>query len=116
MFRMLSFFDLADGVDIASFAAALQSFNEHLIDVGLLHSQGNIGRRRSDTPMHTDDVRTQDWFFESIFVDKAQCDRAYEYVSKGEEPCATLHKAVQSKMRNGIFSCWQDHNGSRAER
>jgi hypothetical protein len=109
---MLSFFDLADDVDIGSFEASLESFNEHLIGVGLLYAQGNVGRRCSDTPMHTDDARTQGWFFESIFIDKAQCDRAFEYVSKGEEPIVTLHKAVLSKMRNGIFSCWEDRDGS----
>lgn len=113
---MLSFFDLADDIEIGTFEISLASFNEHLVGVGLLHSQGNIGRRCSNTPMHTDEERTQGWYFESVFIDKAQCDRAYEYVSKGEEPCATLHKAVVSKMHNGIFSCWDDRDGGRSDR
>jgi len=29
-------------------------------------------------------------------------------VAKGEEPGASLHKAVVAKMHNGIFSCWED--------
>lgn len=108
MFHMLSVFDLADGTDMAAFKESLIAFTDHLIDVGLLHSLGAIARRSSDTPMDTDQERHQAWMFVSSFEDKEQCDRAYEYVERGEEPCASLHGAMRSKMRNGIFSCWEE--------
>jgi len=108
MFRMLNFFDLADGEDIGSFEESLTSFSQHLIDMTLLHSQGAVGRRYSNTRMDTDDERKQRWFFVSTFNDKLQCEKAYEYVAKGEEPCVSLHKAVVARMHNGIFSCWED--------
>ena len=108
MYRMLTFFDLADGVDIADFEKALKALNHHLIDVGLLHSMGNIGRRSSDTPMDTDDERPQEWFFVSTFVDKEQCDRSYAYVKTGEEPGKSIHDEVMTRIRNGIFTCWDD--------
>jgi len=74
----------------------------------LLHSQGAVGRHYSNTRMDTDDERKQRWFFVSTFNDKLQCEKAYEYVAKGEEPCVSLHKAVVARMHNGIFSCWED--------
>ena len=108
MYRMLSFFDLEDGVDIADFEKALKALSHHLIDVGLLHSMGNIGRRSSDTRMDTDEERSQQWFFVSTFVDKEQCDRSYAYIKTGEEPGKSIHGAVMSRIRNGIFTCWDD--------
>ena len=108
MYRMLSFFDLEEGVEIADFEKALKALNHHLIDVGLLQSAGNIGQRSSDTAMDTDDQRSQQWFFVSTFVDKEQCDRSYAYIKSGEEPGKSIHDAVRSRIRNGIFSCWED--------
>jgi len=108
MYRMLSVFDLAEGRDLAGFEEALEPFCQHMIDVGLLYSTGPIGRRSGNTPMDTDETRSQHYMFVSTFVDKAQCDASYAYIKSGEEPCASLHEAVHSKMRNGIFSCWDD--------
>ena len=111
MLHMLSFFDLAEGVDLAAFEASLAPFSEHMIDAGLMHSRGAVGRRWTDTEMDTDAGRGQQWFFVSTFVDKAQCDRAYAYVADATEPCASLHRAVRAKMVNGVFSCWEDSTG-----
>lgn len=108
MFRMLSFFDLADGVDVDDFERALAPFCHHMIDAGLLHSRGLVGKRTDDTPMDTDASRSQQYFFVSTFVDQSQCDASYDYIKKGEEPCASLHTAMRSKMQNGVFSCWGD--------
>jgi hypothetical protein len=108
MYRMLSFFDLAEGEDLASFEKALAPFCQHMIDIGMLQSRGPVGRRSGNTPMDTDEARSQQYMFVSTFADKAQCDASYAYIKSGEEPCASLHKAMESKMRNGIFSCWDD--------
>ena len=105
---MLSFFDLAEDCDIAEFEAALASFCRHMIDAGMLHSWGPVGHRDDDTPMDTDVSRCQQFFFVSTFVNKSQCDGAWDYIAKGDEPCASLHTAMRSKMQNGIFSCWED--------
>ena len=108
MFRMLSFFDLADGVSVDDFEAALTPFCQHMIDAGMLVSWGPVGRRTDNTPMDTDELHEQQYFFVSTFADKAQCDASYAYIKAGEEPCASLHTAMRSKMQNGIFSCWND--------
>ena len=108
MLRMLSFFDLAEGVDVDDFEAALSLFCQHMIDAGMLVTWGPIGRRSSNTPMDTDDAREQQYFFVTTFVDQEQCDASYAYIKSGEEPCASLHTAMRSKMQNGIFSCWED--------
>ena len=108
MFRMLSFFDLEDGSTIEEFEAALAPFCQHMIDVGMLQSWGPVGRRSDNTPMDTDEATAQQYFFVSTFVDKNQCDGSYAYIKLGEEPCASLHRAMRSKMQNGIFSCWED--------
>lgn len=108
MFRMLSFFDLAADATIEEFEDALAPFCQHMIDVGMLQSWGPIGKRSDNTPMDTDEATSQQYFFVSTFVDKKQCDGSYAYIKSGEEPCASLHTAMRSKMHNGIFSCWED--------
>ena len=108
MFRMLSYFDLVDEASVEDFEAALTPFCQHMIDAGLLVSWGAVGHRSDNTPMDTDEARTQQYFFVSTFADKAQCDASYAYIKSGEQPCTSLHTAVRSKMQNGIFSCWED--------
>ena len=105
---MLNFFDLADGVGIDEFEAALTAFNQHLVDEGLLQSVGPVAARVATTPMDTDEDRNQRWFFVSTFADLEQCEAAYALIASGKEPTASLHDAVRSNMRDGIFSCWQD--------
>lgn len=108
MYRMLSFFDLAEGASIAEFESALAPFCQHMIDVGMLQSWGPIGTRSANTPMDTDEATSQHYFFVSTFVDKNQCDASYAYIKQGGEPCASLHLTMRSKMHNGIFSCWEE--------
>lgn len=108
MFRMLSFFDLAEDSTIEEFELALAPFCQHMIDVGLLQSWGPIGQRSANTPMDTDTGTSQSYFFASTFRDQQQCDASYAYIKEGREPCASLHGAMRSKMQNGVFSCWED--------
>ena len=108
MYRMLSFFDLAEDTDVAEFEHALTPFCQHMIDIDMLHSWGPVGRRSTNTPMDTDESRSQQYMFVSTFVDKAQCDASYAYIKSGQEPCTSLHTTMRSMMRNGIFSCWDD--------
>jgi hypothetical protein len=42
------------------------------------------------------------------FRDRAQVDAAYARILPHQEPTESVHKAIQSKMRNPIFICWQD--------
>ena len=108
MFRMLSFFDLVEGATIDDFEAALTPFCQHMIDVRMMQSWGPVGIRSNNTPMDTDERTSQQYFFVTTFADKNQCDASYAYIKDGAEPCASLHTAMRAKMRNGIFSCWED--------
>ena len=80
MFPMLTCFNLAPDVSIDEFRQALDEFYAVMRDEDLLHAYGPIGRRQSDTIMDTDDERDHEYFFTTTFRDRAQCDRAVDYI------------------------------------
>jgi len=108
MFHMLTCFNLKSGITIDEFRQSLAEFTQHLQKIDLVHSTGPVGRRQRDTIMDTDDERDHEFFFITSFRDRAQCDRAVEYILPHEEPGESSHKAVYSKVQDPVFICWQD--------
>lgn len=108
MLHMLSCFDLKPGVSINDFRQALAEFSTHLEEADMLLSTGAIGRRFRDTIMDTDDERDHEYFFIMSFQDRAQCDRAIEYILPHEEPGESAHNAVYLKVQDPVFICWED--------
>ena len=108
MFHMLTFFDLKPGVSIDEFRQSLAEFTVHLSAIDLLHSAGSIGRRQRHEVMDTDGERDHEYYVTMSFRDRAQCDRAVEYVFRHEEPTESIHNAVNAAVHEPIFTCWED--------
>ncbi len=108
MFHMLSCFDLKPGEDIAAFRSAYSDFVDYMKSVDLIENSGSLGRRRSDTPMDTDDERDHEYFVIMSFSDRTQIDAAYAYIKKHVEPGETSHNNIFKKIQDPVFICWQD--------
>lgn len=108
MFHMLTCFNLKPGISIDEFRQSLADLTAHLRDIELVHSTGPIGRRQRDTIMDTDSERDHEYYFIVSFRDRAQCDRAVEYILPHKEPAESIHKAVYSSVKDEIFICWED--------
>ena len=108
MFHMLTCFDLKPDVTIKEFGLSVDAYEQHMKEKNLALLMGPIGQRQSDTIMDTDNERDHQFFFLSTFRNRAQCDRAIDYILKHEEPGDSIHKAMYSKVQNQVFICWQD--------
>ena len=108
MFHMLSCFDLRSGVTIDEFRQSLDALTKHLQDIDLVHSTGPVGRRQRHPIMDTDSERDHEYFFIMSFRDRAQCDRAVDYIQPRQEPGNSIHEAVYSKIAEPVFICWED--------
>jgi hypothetical protein len=108
MFRMLSCFDLKPEISMDGFRQSLADFTAHLREIDLVHSTGPIGRRQRHKIMDTDSERDHEYYFITSFRDRAQCDRAVEYILRHDEPVESIHKAVYSSVKDPVFICWED--------
>ena len=108
MFHMLTFFDLEPGISIEDFRESLVKFTTHLSEIDLVQSTDRIGRRQRHDVMDTDGERDHEYYFKISFRDRAQCDRAVEFVFRHEEPTESIHHSVYSGVREPIFTCWED--------
>lgn len=108
MFHMLSCFNLQQGVSAQDLDAALQKFAAVMRDAQLLEAVGPVGQRDSDTEMDTDEERAHEYFYIMTFRDKAQCDRAYNFIDNPTDEAREAHEAVVAKIRDNIHICWKD--------
>ena len=58
--------------------------------------------------MDTDEERDQEFFFIMTFRNRAQCDRAVDYIQPREDPGDTVHRGVEDLVRDAVFVCWSD--------
>ncbi|MDX1400701.1 MAG: hypothetical protein R3245_02165 [Kiloniellales bacterium] len=108
MFHMLSWFDLDPDVDLEDFRADYAVFVAEMQKIDLVESSGPLGQRQNDTPMDTDNERTQRFFVIMNFRDRKQVDDAYAYIEQYRKPGMKSHTCVYTKVRNAVFICWQD--------
>ena len=108
MFHMLTCFDIKPGKTLDAFQQALDSFTDHMRSLDLVESRGPIGLRQSNTILDTDEERTQQYFMLMHFKDKAQSDRAVDYIYTFQQPGDTIHRNVYADTDNMIFICWED--------
>ena len=108
MMHMLSCFKLQPGASLEEFNSHLEAFSQHLQELGLVEGHSPVGRRITDTILDTDEERDQDLYMLMHFCDKAQSDRAVEYIESETEPGSTIHRVMWAGMRDGIFICWED--------
>ena len=105
---MLTCFDLKPELSIVDFQKSLDAFVEHMRVLDLLESNSPIGLRQTDTILDTDEEREHKYFMLTHFRDRAQSEKAVEYIEKCVEPGDSIHKEVYSKVQDPIFICWQD--------
>ena len=108
MFHMLTCFDLKPEFTLDDFQVSLDDYTEHMRSLDLVVDRGPIGKRESDTIMDTDNEREHDYFMIMNFRNRAQSDKAVDYILEHKEPGDSIHKGVYSKVNNLIFICWQD--------
>ena len=108
MFRMLTCFDLKPGFSLDDFELALDEYTEHMRDLDLVIERGPIGERVSDTILDTDNERAHSYFMLMNFRDRAQSDKAVEYILEHKEPGDSIHRSVYARVDNLVFICWQD--------
>ena len=108
MFHMLTCFDMRPEFEVDDFREALAEYTNHMRSLDLVVDTDPIGRRQSDTIMDTDAERGHEYFMLMHFRDRAQSDRAVDYIMSRKEPGVTIHGQVHTKVQNQIFICWQD--------
>lgn len=108
MFHMLTCFNLKPEISVDEFRQSLDDFTAHLKTADIIHSTGPVGRRQRDTIMDTDNERDHEYFFIMSFRDRAQCDRAVEYILPHKEPSDSIHNSMYAKVKDPIFICWED--------
>ncbi len=108
MFHMLTCFDMKPGFELEGFRQSLSKYTDHMRGLDLVVDYEPIGRRQSDTIMDTDAERNHQYFMLMHFRDREQSDRAVDYIKSRQEPGATIHREVYSKVKNQVFICWQD--------
>ena len=108
MHYMLSWFDLSDGETIEDFRPDYIAFVEQMQKLELVVSTSPLGVRESDTPMDTDDERSQQYFSTMTFRDRNQLDAAYAHMMKHPEPEESTHRSMLNRVVNPRFICWKD--------
>ena len=108
MFHMLTCFNLKPEFTLDQFRQSAADLTAHLVSIDLIDSASPIGRRQRNTILDTDSERDHEYFFIMSFRDRAQSDRAVDYLLPHEEPGESIHLAVYSKVTDQIFICWED--------
>jgi hypothetical protein len=108
MFYMLTCFDLKPGVTTKEFSLSIDAYKQHMKENNLVDSMGSIGQRQRDSSLDTDNERDHQFYFMTTFQDRAQSDKARDYILRHEEPVESIHKTMYLKVQNPIFICWQD--------
>ena len=108
MLHMLSCFNLKPQFDLSEFERSLDEFTTHMRSLDLIVDRGPIGRRVTDTILDTDSERSHRYFMLMQFRDRAQADKAVDYIQSHIEPGDSIHSNVYQKADDMIFICWQD--------
>lgn len=108
MMYLHSSFDLAPGVSLDDYKAALQDFTALLRAKGLLVETGPILERCRHPIMDTDEQRNHRYFFVMSFTDREQCDAAVQHILSADPAGNSAHRAVHQDIISPIFSCWAD--------
>lgn len=108
MFHMLTCFNLEPGISIEEFKKSLDALTDRMVDLGLLHATGPVGRRQRHPVMDTDAERDHEFFFMMSFTDREQCDRAVEHMLPRSGSDDALHRATYENVKDPIFICWED--------
>ena len=110
MIHMLSAFEMKPGEDEDAFKTAYAGFVQDLMADDLIVAAGPIGTRVSDTPMDTDDERTQTHYSVMSFRDRKQLNHAYAYLTHQRGNARGSHHDMYARITNSVFLCWQEQD------
>ena len=108
MFHMLSSFNLKPDVTELEFRQLVEKFHAELHARGLVQATGAIGRRQRHPVMDTNEASAHEYFFVMSFEDRAQCDRAVEFMYRHDGGTETAHSNVFAAVADPLFTCWED--------
>ena len=108
MYHMLTCFNLPPGTTVDEFRQTVDEFTAHMRGIDLVVSAGPIMRRHRHEIMDTDGERDHEFSFVTTFMDRAQCDRAVDYIRPKEESGHSGHTAVYTGVADPVFTCWED--------
>lgn len=108
MLHMLTCFNLKPEFNLQDFEYSLDEFTGHMRDLDLVVDRGPIGERVRNTILDTDTERSHQYFMLMRFRDRAQADKAIDYIKSHDEPGDSIHLSVYNKADDMIFICWQD--------
>jgi hypothetical protein len=92
-------FTLMDGVSERDFLSAFEAFYDHLRDSGFV--SGYRIMRRQPLEGFGALLPAFDYHVAVEFQNLAQDQACYDYVKKNEEPVRSLHRAMNSKVKQG---------------
>ncbi|MCV2867613.1 hypothetical protein OEW28_03105 [Defluviimonas sp. WL0002] len=107
-YHMHTIFNLKPGVAADAFQSALADFATHLCGNDLLLEVGTLGRRHRNPSLDTDKERDHEFFVTMTFSSRSQADNAVERIRACSEPLLALHRAVYGKVRDQVFTCFED--------
>jgi hypothetical protein len=108
MLYLHSSFNLAEGIRLEDYTAALQAFTVAMKSRNLLVDTGPILKRCQHPVMDTDDQRDHQFFFVMSFASRAQCDAAVQHILSADPDSDAAHRAIYQDIINPIFSCWEN--------
>ena len=108
MFHMLSSFDLKPGVAPAEFVARYEAFVNQMKALGLVAGSSPVGRRHPESGLDTDVSHQRQYFAVMHFADRAQSERAYDWIAQMHEPTEETHLAVLRLGADMVFTAWED--------
>src|SRR5579863_470122 len=92
-------FALTDGVSEQEFFPAFEAFYQHLKDRGFVHNCRVM--RRQPLEGFGAPLPSFDYHIEFEFLSLAKDQACYDYVMEDREPVRSLHRAMNSKVRDG---------------
>jgi len=105
---MLSCFDIRKESNLEEVRQALAAYMTHMQELDLVVGADPIGIRQSDTILDTDEERSQAYLLLMHFRDRAQSDDAVRHIESFQEPAASIHRELYSKLESLVFICWED--------
>ena len=108
MFHMLSSFNLIPGIAPKNFAVQYDAFVAEMKALGLVAGSSPVGLRHPESGLDTDESHQRQFFAVMHFEDRAQSERAYDWIAERNQPTDQSHRALFSLCTEMVFTAWED--------
>ena len=79
-----------------------------MVGLDLIVGSDPVGRRAQDSGLDTNEQLSQQYFAVMHFRDKAQSERAWDWIMSQSETTDQLHRRMWAQARNMTFFAWED--------